>query len=107
MDLALLAYRQTSSFPKEETYCLTQQIRRCAISVPSNIAEGEGRNTRKEFNQFLFHARGSLLELQTQMMIAERLGYVSKQESTELLGKASTVGRSLTGLINSLSDKAA
>lgn len=92
-------------FPKHETYCLTQQIRRCAISVPSNIAEGKGRKTRKEFTQFLFHARGSLLELQTQVMIARSLGYVSDQGSRDLLEKASLVGRSLTGLINAIGEK--
>jgi len=72
MELAVEVYRQTSRLPREEIYSLTQQMRRAAVSVPSNIAEGKGRRSRKEFQQFLFHARGSLLELQTQVMIAKR-----------------------------------
>lgn len=107
MDLAEDIYRQTASFPREEMYNLTQQIRRSAISVPSNIAEGKGRNSRREFTQFLFHARGSLLELKTQVMIAKRLRYFSEQQAGDILIVADSVGRSLTGLINSLSEVAA
>lgn len=102
MDLAEEIYRRTATFPREEMYNLTQQMRRSAISVPSNIAEGKGRNSRREFNQFLFHARGSLLELQTQVMIAKRLNYFSEEQARQILGHANAVGRSLAGLINSL-----
>jgi len=88
-------------------YGLTQQIRRAAVSVPSNIAEGKGHRTDREFSTFLFHARGSLLELQTQIMIAEDLEYLRKEEAQQLLASAEKVGRSLAGLINSLRPQAA
>lgn len=107
MELTTGVYRATSSFPKHELYGLSQQIRRAAVSVPSNIAEGKGRRSDKEFAQFLFHARGSLLELQTQLLIAEELQYFSDEEGRRLLVMAQGVGRALSGLINSLRDKAA
>ena len=72
--LAVRIYRQTENFPKTETYGLRSQLRRAAVSIPSNVAEGQGRLTRGEFRQFLGHARGSLLELETQMAIAFDLG---------------------------------
>ena len=79
MKLTAEIYRCTADFPKHELYGLSQQIRRASVSVPSNIAEGKGRNTDREFSQFLFHARGSLLKLQTQFMIAQELQYLSKE----------------------------
>ena len=85
MKLAGEIYRCTANFPKHELYGLNQQIRRAAVSVPSNIAEGKGHHTDKEFTHFLFHAR-SLLELETQLMIAEELQYFSKPEGQRLLG---------------------
>ena len=107
MELTAGIYRGTTNFPKHERYGLSQQIRRAAVSVPSNIAEGKGHRSDKEFAQFLFHARGSLLELQTQLLIAEELQYLSKEEAQRLLAMAEGVGRALSGLINSLRDKAA
>jgi len=107
MKLAAEIYRSTANFPKHELYGLSQQIRRAAVSVPSNIAEGKGHYSDKEFTHFLFHARGSLLELQTQLMIAEELQYISRPEGHRLLGLAEGVGRALSGLINSLQRKAA
>jgi four helix bundle protein len=107
MDLAIEVYRETSQFPRDEIYSLTQQVRRAAVSVPSNIAEGKGRKSRKKFQQFLFHAGGSLLELQTQIMIAGRLNYLAEHKSKVILDHAAQIGRSLTGLINSLSDNTA
>jgi len=107
MDLAVQIYRETSNFPRNETYGLTQQMRRAAVPVPSNIAEGKGRRTSKDFSQFLFQARGSLLELQTQTMIARRLGYFSDEQANALLNAAAKVGKGLAGLINSLASTAA
>src|SRR5271165_4145400 len=102
MKLAREVYRDTASFPKHELYGLTQQIRRAAVSVPSNVAEGKGRYSDKEFAHFLFNARGSLLELQTQLILAEELEYLSATNTRRLLALAEDVGRGLSGLINSL-----
>lgn len=107
MTLTANIYKHTATFPKYELYGLSQQIRRAAVSVPSNIAEGKGHRSDKEFTRFLLHARGSLLELQTQLLIAEELKYLSLAESEGLLLAAERVGRSLSGLINSLSEKIA
>lgn len=107
MKLTAETYRRTADFPKHEIYGLSNQMRRAAVSVPSNIAEGKGHRTDREFSQFLFHARGSLLELQTQVIIAEELQYLSKSEAKHLLDIAEDVGRALNGLINSLREKAA
>ena len=96
-------YKITAEFPKTETYGLTQQMRRAAVSVPSNIAEGKGHRSNKEFVHFLLHARGSLWELQTQVLLAEQLLYTSSQESGLLLREAENVSRALNGLITSLS----
>lgn len=100
MELVLRVYRCTASFPKSEIYGLTSQMRRSAVSVPSNIAEGKGRYSRKELLQFLFRARGSLLELNTQIMIARKLDFLSSTDGTELSDLARRVGRLLNGLIN-------
>lgn len=102
MKLSVETYRITAEFPKHEVYSLAQQMRRAAVSVPSNIAEGKGRNTNREFAQFLFHARGLLLELETQIMIAQELQYISVQQGLMLQDRAAKVGRSLTGLINAV-----
>ena len=107
MKLTTEIYRSTTDFPKHELYGLRQQIRRAAVSVPSNIAEGKGHRSDKEFVRFLLHARGSLLELQTQVLIAEELQYFRRQEAPHLLALAEGVGRALSGLINSMSEKAA
>ena len=86
---------------------MSQQMRRAAVSVPSNIAEGKGHRSNKEFANFLFHARGSLLELQTQLMIAQELQYLSESQAQILLDAAAGVGRGLNGLINSLRESVA
>ena len=103
MGLTAQVYRSTAEFPKSETYGLAQQMRRAAVSVPSNIAEGKGHRSNKEFVHFLYHARGSLWELQTQVLVAEELEYVTKQNGLVLLRVAEDVSRALNGLIASLS----
>jgi four helix bundle protein len=75
MGLVTEIYRATRSFPKDEIYGLVSQLRRAAVSIPSNLAEGHGRNSRNEFRQFIGHARGSVSEVETQIGIAKNLGY--------------------------------
>jgi four helix bundle protein len=98
MALVTEIYRVTREFPKEELYGLVSQLRRAAVSVPSNIAEGYGRNSRNELHQFVGHARGSLAEVETQIEIAKELGYLSGVTAEGLLARISEVGRVLTGL---------
>ena len=107
MKFAVAVYRVTSSFPKHELYGLSQQLRRAAVSVPSNIAEGKGHRSDREFRNFLLHARGSLLEVQTQLMIALELQYITQEEGEGLLASSDAIGRCLNGLISSMSEKAA
>ncbi|SRR5258708_3939134 len=107
IDLTLAVYKATEAFPKHEVYGLSQQMRRAAVSIASNIAEGKGHRSDKEFRHFLFHARGSLLELETQIVIAIKLEYISSDRSQELPMLATQVARSLTGLINSIVPSAA
>src|SRR5437763_13098239 len=102
----MAVYRSTASVHKHELYGLVQQMRRVAVSVASNIAEGKGRTHDKEFRQFLFHARGSLLELETQLAIATELKYLTAKQSDEVQLLATQVGRSLAGLVNSLAPAA-
>jgi four helix bundle protein len=106
MDLILNVYRDTATFPKYEVYGLAQQMRRAAVSIASNIAEGKGHRTDGDFRRFLFHARGSLMELETQISIAAKLEYLSAEQSRILQSAATQVGRSLTGLLNSLASAA-
>jgi four helix bundle protein len=93
-------YRATQSFPSDEKFGLTSQLRRASVSIPSNIAEGQGRSTRGEFRQFLGHAKGSVCEVETQLIIARNLGYLKDPEP--LLEKLHEVARLLNGLLNSL-----
>ena len=95
-------YAITREFPRDEIYGLTSQLRRSAVSVPSNIAEGQGRATKGEFIQFLGHARGSLFELETQIVIAEKLGYIAPQIESQVASKMTEVARILNGLLTSL-----
>jgi len=99
MDLVESVYRHTEEFPRQESYGLTSQLRRAAVSVPSNIAEGKGRSSDRELLQSLNHARGSLYEVQTQLKIARRLQYVSAESADQLDSRAAEVGRLLNGLI--------
>ena len=102
MDLVFDVYRVTKNFPMEEKYSLTDQLRRAAISVPSNIAEGAARNTKKEFTNFLYMAQGSLSELDTQSEIALKVGYVESKDFENLELKMDRIGRMITGLIKSV-----
>lgn len=105
IDLVADVYQFTRQFPKEEIYSLTSQIRRAAVSVPSNIAEGQGRLSTGEFRQFLGRARGSLAEVETQIRIAKKLSYVSPAEASHLLASCDEVGRILNGLLAALTRK--
>ena len=100
--LGVEAYRATEGFPKREWYGLTSQLRRAAVSVSSNIAEGQGRLTKGEFRNFLGQARGSLLELETQLAIARDLGYLSEADHVSLENQCDEVRRMLNGLLESL-----
>ena len=93
-------YQLTKSFPKEELYGLTNQIRRCAVSVPSNIAEGCGRQTTKDTVHFLYISRGSLYELETQLLVASDLEYISKEDLEIVLEKITSSKKLLNGFIN-------
>ena len=100
LELVKTVYTTTSSFPKTELYGLTSQMRRAAVSIPSNIAEGAARETTPEFLRFLYIARGSLAELETQILIAHDLGYIDNVES--LKAEIYQVSALLDGLIRSL-----
>ncbi|HYE24591.1 MAG TPA: four helix bundle protein [Clostridia bacterium] len=100
VDLALHVYRVTEQFPHAEQFGLTSQLRRAAVSISSNIAEGKGRHTDRDFCGFLFRARGSLLELETQILIASRLGYLGTETQNQILEESAVLGRGLNALIN-------
>ncbi|MDR0290387.1 MAG: four helix bundle protein [Treponema sp.] len=102
MNLVEMIYRQTKIFPKEEMYGMTSQIRRAAVSIPANIAEGNGRKSRKEYLQFLSIANGSASELETHLLIAERLNYLTKDTAAPLQTQLHSVGRLLSALRKSL-----
>lgn len=101
-DLGLGIYEVTKSFPDAERFNLVSQLRRCAISVPSNIAEGFGRGSRQDYIRFLKVARGSLYETDTQLLFAVRLGYVNDTVYDELKDQLDEAERVLAGLIRSL-----
>jgi four helix bundle protein len=102
MDLVESVYRLTDSFPRTEMYSLVDQLRRAAVSVPSNIAEGQAHRSCKEFLHFLQHARGSLAEIETQILIAIRLRYVDEKVALPSLQQVAEVGRIVNGLATSL-----
>jgi four helix bundle protein len=101
IQMTLAIYRVTTGFPKEELFGLTSQLRRAAVSVPSNIAEGYGRNSRGEYKQFLGMARGSNLEIQTQLVISVELGY----GDAGLLKEADDLSNEVSKMLNSLRAK--
>ena len=102
MDLAQSVYQESRALPKEELYGLTARIRRSAVSIPSNIAEGQGRHADRVFARHLSIAHGSLCELETQLVLAGRLGYLKESRLDPLLGDASEVGRLILGLDKAL-----
>jgi len=105
VQLVVEVYRATRNFPDDERYGLTSQLRRSAVSIPSNIAEGHGRATRGEYIQFLCHARGSLFELETQIAIAGQIGFLSTESVEHLTSGTAEVARILNGLLTSLGVK--
>ncbi|MBU1424416.1 MAG: four helix bundle protein [Gammaproteobacteria bacterium] len=102
MKLAGDVYRLSAQFPKHETYGLASQLQRSAVSLPSNIAEGHGRNTHKEFHHFLGIALGSLAELETQILLALQFGYLTEAEINPVLQNADEIGKMIKGLQKSL-----
>ncbi len=102
MDLTVEVYELVKLLPKEETYALSDQMRRAVVSIPSNIAEGQGRNSDKEFIQFLSFARGSLWELETQIEICVRIGYIDKSQKTNIYNLIAEISKMLNALSNSL-----
>ena len=102
IDLVVEIYEASKCFPRDEVYGLISQLKRAVVSVPSNIAEGQGRRTSNEFIHFLYIANGSLREVETQVVIAQRLGLVAEDRKRDLLSQSAEVGRILYGLIKSL-----
>ncbi len=106
MELVTAIYRATATFPKDELFGITSQVRRAAVSIPSDISEGQGRLSQKEFRYFLGQARGSLMEVETQLQIAENLGYLQKDQTNRLLEMCAEGGRILNGLLAAVSKQA-
>ncbi len=98
LELVTEIYRRSEGFPREERYGLTSQIRRAAVSIPANIAEGAGRQSKKDFARFLSNAQGSASELETELTIAQRLGYLDKSTFEKLIVELDRIGRLITGL---------
>ena len=105
IELVTLIYNLSKSFPKDELFGLTSQTRRASVSVPLNIAEGYGRHSTQSYIQFLRISRGSIMEVETCVIISENLGYITKSEALEIKGKIEEVLISLNGLIKSLNEK--
>jgi four helix bundle protein len=105
MDLAELCYRSTRSFPKEELYGVVTQIRRAAAWIPANIAEGNGRENRGEYIQYLRIAQGSLKELETHNLLSQRVELVARESAKHMLDRCEVVGKMLRALIRSLQSK--
>lgn len=102
MDLTVEIYSLVNKFPREENYALSDQMRRSVVSIPSNIAEGQGRNSAKEFVNFLSIARGSLWELETQIEISERLHYIDSGQKNKVYEQTEEIGKILNALATSL-----
>ncbi|HEX8922372.1 MAG TPA: four helix bundle protein [Pyrinomonadaceae bacterium] len=105
VNFVVAVYKITESFPKEEKFGLVSQLRRAAVSVPANIAEGAGRNSYKEFAHFLSNAQGSASEVETELLIAHRLSYLDENNYLELRASLDNIGRMITGLSQHLKQK--
>lgn len=105
VELSITVYRVTGRFPEPEKFGLTSQLRRAATSIPANIAEGWGRGSTREYVQLLLIARGSLMELETHGVVAQQLGYLSKEQFASLEGGVEEIGKMLNGLIQALKAK--
>jgi four helix bundle protein len=105
VSLVLAIYKGTQSFPSEERFGLTSQIRRAAVSIPANIAEGAARDSQKEFTHFLSNAQGSASELETELLIAEKLGYLDAKHYATMRSEIDSVGRMIFGLSQSIKRK--
>jgi four helix bundle protein len=105
MDLVTEVYSVTAGFPSDERFGLTQQLRRAAVSIPSNMAEGQGRSTTTDFIRFLTISRGSLNEVRTQLIIANHLNYLTNDKLQSLRNACDEIARLLNALINSLTSK--
>ena len=105
IDLVVEIYNLTKLLPKEETYAISDQIRKAAVSIPSNIAEGQSRNSAKEFIQFLSIARGSLAELETQLLICIKVNMLSEDNITEAQNIITEIGKMIKGLMNKLNSQ--
>ena len=101
-DLVVAVYEATKTFPKEEVYSLTSQIRRAVYSIPANIAEGASRNSQRDYLHFLYIARGSAAEVSYFIHLSRRLGYLTQEDHESLAALAEEVFRVLTGLIQSV-----
>ena len=102
IDFVTTVYRATESFPREERFGLTSQIRRAAVSIPANIAEGAGRDSKKEFAHFLSNAQGSASELETELLIAQKLGYLAERSYATMRAELDGIGRMILGLSQSI-----
>ena len=102
IDLVTLIYKFTANYPKDEMYGLTSQIRRCAVSIPSNIAEGSARTTKKDFSHFLAIALGSVAELETQLIISRNLNYLPDRVLDELMPELISIRKMTLGLRKSI-----
>jgi four helix bundle protein len=102
MDFVMDVYRTSKGFPRDELYGLASQLRRAAVGIPTNIAEGQARFSANEFHYFLARARGSLVEVETQLMIAQKLDYFTPEHGKSLLEKSAELGKILNGLIGAI-----
>lgn len=102
MDFVMDVYRTSKGFPRDELYGLASQLRRAAVGIPTNIAEGQARFSADEFHYFLGRARGSLVEVETQLMIAQNLAYFAPEHGKQLLDKSAELGKILNGLAGAI-----